>query len=531
MRVSKQAAASVHGALGPGFGEILSPDALQFIAQLARKFEPRIAAQRAARQQRQTTVDAQQLPEFPQASAAIRAANWRIADIPADLTPRRVEISTAPTRRQLIESMNSGADSCVVDLEDAMSPHWSNVIQAQINLRDAVDRSISVAVADKSLGLNDRPATLILRPRGWHQVEKQLQVDGSAVSAALVDLGLYVLHNAERLLLQGSGIYLCLAKLESGEEARLWRDIIQYCEDQGRIDPDRTRVVAGIETVSAAFEAEEILYELKDCVVGLSCSQQHYLFSFIKTFRAFPEYVLPDWTDISEQAHCLRAYERQVIGICQRRGAHSMASRSARHAADENLLSSDQIAESLSIETYRELDKGFSGCAVADPLLVSVRQLAVEHAHRTGSRRELSDAESFVSAADLLQVVKSKITQRGLRSNIRSSLAGIAAWLTGAGTVLLDGRLQDTATTDLCRAQIWHWVQHETGILDEGRNVTYAYFKALLREEAGALKTEIGEQSFHRGGFRNAARILDQMTSSTDFAEFFAVPAYAELGQ
>ncbi len=517
------------GALDEGFAEILSEAALEFVAALTRQFRPAVAELLNRRATRQQAIDAGEMPDFLEETRDVRESDWRVCEAPADLTDRRVEITGPAERKMIINALNSGANVFMADCEDSMTPTWQNVVRAQINLRDAVDRSISLDVNDKHYALGENTATLIVRPRGWHLEEKHILVDGAPAPAALVDFGLYLFHNAAELEKRGTGPYFYLPKLESHTEARLWNDIFRFSEEQGAVAPDRIKVTVLIETILAAFEIDEILYELKDYIVGQNCGRWDYIFSFIKKFNQYPEFVLPDRSEVTMTTHFLRTYSQLVIKTCHRRGAYAIGGMAAQIPIKNDAAANDAAIAKVRADKEREVTDGHDGTWVAHPGLVPVAKAIFDEHMKGPHQLDRLREDVHVSAADLLQVVKGKITQAGLRDNIRVAIQYMAAWLSGNGCVPINHLMEDAATAEISRAQIWQWVHHDTGILDEGRNVTYAYFKALLREEMDGLREKLGDSEFESGAYRSAARLLDRITKQTEFLSFLTLPAYEEI--
>ena len=528
-RNSKTASIEVTGPMHAGFAEILSGDALDFVAALTRRFAPRVEQALAARESRQQAIDDGDMPDFLESTRDIRKADWKVCAVPSDLRDRRVEITGPTDRKMIINALNSGARVFMADCEDSLSPTWENIVQGQINLRDAVDRSIELEAKGKHYVLNKETATLIVRPRGWHLLEKHILVDGKAVPGALVDFGLYLFHNARELNRRGTGPYFYLPKLESHLEARIWNDVFRFAESEGVVGKGEIKVTVLIETILAAFEIDEILYELKDYIVGQNCGRWDYIFSFIKKFRKYPEFVLPDRSEVTMLTHFLRSYSRLVIQTCHRRGAYAIGGMAAQIPIKDDPEANQRALAKVRADKEREVQDGHDGTWVAHPALVS---LATEifDAHMPGPHQlHRLRGDDHVEAADLLQVAKGKITERGLRDNINIGVQYMAAWLGGNGCVPINNLMEDAATAEISRAQVWQWVHHETGILDEGRNVTYDYFKALLGEEMEKIRASVGQANFDSGHYRRAAELMDQITQQERFAPFLTLEAYADL--
>ena len=517
-----------------GFGapdqdEILSEEAGAFIAALTAKFRPRVDAALAARAERQTAINNGVMPDFLAETQSIRESDWHVGEIPVDLSDRRVEITGPTDRKMIINALNSGAKVFMADCEDSLTPTWTNVIQGQLNLRDAVRRDIAHESNGKYYALNADTATLIVRPRGWHLVEKHLLLDGVAVPGALVDFGLYLWHNAAELKKRDSGPYFYLPKLESHVEARLWNDVFCFAEEQGVVGTHEIKATVLIETILAAFEIDEILYELRDYIVGMNCGRWDYIFSFIKKFSRFPEFVLPDRSEVTMDTHFLRSYSKLVIKTCHRRGAYAIGGMAAQIPIKNDPDANELAIARVRADKEREVADGHDGTWVAHPGLVPVAMEIFDAYMRGSNQLERKREDVHVKAADLLQVVKGKITDVGLRNNISVSLQYLAAWLDGNGCVPINNLMEDAATAEISRAQLWQWIHHATGVLDEGINITYELFRTLLREEMDKIRDQVGEGAFDAGQYRRAAKLLDQLVEADDFAEFLTLIAYQEI--
>jgi len=516
----------IRGPMAEGYDCVLSPGALAFIAGLSREFGARIQGLLDERDRRQARIDAGEMPDFLEETRQVRAGDWRVTTVPGDLRDRRVEITGPTDRKMIINALNSGANVFMADCEDSLTPTWDNVVRGQMNLRDAVDRTISLDAGGKQYRLNDSIATLIVRPRGWHLLEKHLLVDGVPAPGALVDFGLYLYHNAAELERRGSGPYFYLPKLESHHEARLWADVFRFAESEGIVGPGRIKVTVLIETILAAFECDEILYELRDYVVGQNCGRWDYIFSFIKKFRRYPEFVLPDRAEVTMTTHFLRSYSQLVIRTCHRRGAYAIGGMAAQIPIKGDAEANDAAIAKVRADKEREAGDGHDGTWVAHPGLVPVAREVFDRLMPGPNQLDRLREDVDVAAADLLQVVKGRITEGGLRDNIGVAIRYLAAWLDGNGCVPINHLMEDAATAEISRAQIWQWVHHETGVLDEGRNITYAYFRALLREEMDRVRDEVGDDAFNGGKYRAAAKLLDDVTKDGEFAPFITIEAY-----
>ncbi|HSD69735.1 MAG TPA: malate synthase A [Woeseiaceae bacterium] len=515
--------------LEPGQAGILGDEALEFIGELARAFGARVDDLLARRSERQKAITNGAMPDFLAETREIRAGNWKVGPIPQDLLDRRVEITGPTDRKMIINALNSGARVFMADCEDSMTPTWHNVVQGQVNLRDAVDGSIALDSGGRKYRLNEKIATLIVRPRGWHLPEKHVLYDGKPVPGALVDYGLYLFHNAKALKNKGTGPYFYLPKLESHLEARLWNDVFRFSERHGVVDAGEIKATVLIETILAAFEIDEILYELRDYIVGQNCGRWDYIFSFIKKFHAYPEFVLPDRAEVTMTTHFLRSYSQLVIRSCHRRGALAIGGMAAQIPIKGDADANERAMEKVRADKLREVGDGHDGTWVAHPGLVPLAmQVFDEHMPGPNQLDRLRE-DVHVTAADLLQVAKGKITEQGLRNNINVAVQYMAAWLDGNGCVPINHLMEDAATAEISRAQVWQWVHHETGVLDTGRNITYGYFKALLREEMTRIREAVGDKAFADGKYREAARLMDEITKSGDFVPFLTSVAYEEL--
>lgn len=515
------------GAIGQD--EILAQDALSFVAALTAEFRPRVNALLAARVTRQEAIDGGAMPDFLAETKSIRDSNWQVADVPHDLADRRVEITGPTDRKMIINALNSGAKVFMADCEDSMTPTWNNVIEGQLNLRDAASGTIELDANGKHYALNASTATMIVRPRGWHLPEKHLLLDGEPVPGALVDFGLFLWHNAKTLKSRGTGPYFYLPKLESHQEAKLWSDVFRFSEAKGAVGEGEIKVTVLIETILAAFEIDEILYELRDHIVGMNCGRWDYIFSFIKKFNRYAEFVLPDRSEVTMTAHFLRSYSRLVIKTCHRRNAYAIGGMAAQIPIKSDPEANERAIAKVRADKEREVADGHDGTWVAHPGLVPVA-MEVFNAGMPGPN-QISQKRDDVNivAADLLQVAKGKITEAGMRENISVSLQYLAAWLGGNGCVPINNLMEDAATAEISRAQLWQWVHHATGILDEGTNISYDFFKILLREEMDKIREITGHDKFAAGHYRPAAKLLNQLTQADQFTEFLTSVAYQDI--
>jgi malate synthase len=516
----------IRGAMQPGYDSILTPAAVEFVADLTRRFGDRVTALLDARVARQRELDGGALPDFLPQTRSVREGDWRVTSIPADLQDRRVEITGPTDRKMIINALNSGAKVFMADCEDSMTPTWDNVVQGQINLRDAVNRSISFTNPDgKRYQLSPQIATLIVRPRGWHLFEKHIYVDGRRTPGAFVDFGLYLFHNHAALKASGSGPYFYLPKLESHLEARLWADVLRYAEDKLGLAPQTIKVTVLIETILAAFEMDEILFELKDFIVALNCGRWDYIFSFIKKFANRPDFVLPDRQQVTMTTHFLRSYSRLAIRTCHRRGAFAMGGMAAQIPIKNDPKANDEAIAKVRADKEREAGDGHDGTWVAHPGLVPVAMEVFDRLMPAPNQLErIPDVD--VTAKDLLQIPQGTITEAGLRGNVSVSIQYLAAWLGGLGCVPINNLMEDAATAEISRAQIWQWIKHPAGVLADGRKVTAELFRAITREELGKLRAAVGEKRFAAGNFERAAALIDEITTAPQFETFITLPAY-----
>jgi malate synthase len=520
------AGVAITAAVPPAYQEILATDALAFVVSLQRRFNATREELLDRRAVRQVELDRGALPVFLPETAAIRHDSWQVAPAPADLQDRRVEITGPVERKMMINALNSGAKVFMADLEDALSPTWDNVVQGQINLRDAVRREISFANPDgKEYRLNDETATLLVRPRGWHLVEKHVLVDGRPISASLFDFGLYFFHNAHELLERGSGPYFYLAKLESHQEARLWNDVFNHAQEALAVPRGAIRATVLIETILAAFEMDEILYELREHAAGLNAGRWDYIFSVIKTFRNRPEYVLPDRAQVTMTVPFMRAYTELLVKTCHRRGAHAIGGMAAFIPNRRDPAVTEHALAKVREDKERESRDGCDGTWVAHPDLVPVAMEIFDRA--LGERphqKERQRDDVAVTAADLvdIRVPDGQISEAGLRLNVNVALQYLNAWLLGNGAAAIHNLMEDTATAEISRAQLWQWLRHASRTAD-GRPITADWYQQIRTEELQELERE------GHGRYGDAAEILDHLVLGDSFEEFLTFRAYDYL--
>ena len=517
----------VLGRVNAGFAEILTGEALDFIANLHRHFEPRRQDLLARRAARQKEFDRGALPDFLSDTLEIREREWRVAPQPKDLLDRRVELTGPTDRKMVINALNSGASTFMADFEDANCPTWHNMVEGQINLRDAVRRTISFEQSGKRYRLQDRTAVLIPRPRGWHLDEKHLHVDGKAVSGALFDFGLFFFHNAKELIARGSGPYFYLPKLESHLEARLWNDIFIASQDQLGVKRGSIKATALIETVVAAFEMDEILHELREHCAGLNIGRWDYIFSCIKKFRANQEFCLADRAQVTMTAPLMRAYALLLIKTCHRRGAPAMGGMAAQIPIKNDAKANEAALEKVRQDKLREVTDGCDGTWVAHPGLVPVAKEIFDRHMPQPNQYGRQRPDVRVTARELLDFQPEKpITEAGLRNNISVGIQYLGAWLAGNGCVPVFNLMEDAATAEISRSQIWQWIRSPKGVLDDGRKVTAELFKRLLAEELPKVHAYLGETAYRAGKYEEGARLFEKLTAG-EYVEFLTLPAYA----
>ncbi|MBM3356661.1 MAG: malate synthase A [Betaproteobacteria bacterium] len=522
---------TILGKVTPQFAEILTPQALTFVAKLARKFEGRRHELMQLRDKRQAELDAGKLPDFLPQTTHIRESEWTVAPVPRDLQDRRVEITGPTDRKMVINALNSGANVFMADFEDSNTPTWENLIEGQINLRDAIARTITYSSREgRRYELNDRPATLMVRPRGWHLMEHHVRVDGTPVAGAIFDFALYFFHNAKALLARHSGPYFYLPKLESHLEARLWNDIFNTAQRELGVPVGTIKATVLVETVLAAFEMDEILYELRDHSAGLNIGRWDYIFSCIKKFRANPDFCLANRADVTMTAPFMRAYALLLVKTCHRRNTFAMGGMAAQIPIKDDAAANKAALEKVREDKVREATDGCDGTWVAHPGLVELAKAVFDQHMPTPNqiRRKRDDVK--VSAKDLLDFRPDKpITEAGLRNNISVGIQYIGSWLAGNGCVPVYNLMEDAATAEISRSQIWQWIRSPKGVLEDGRRVTRELFRKLLPEELAKVRTLLGEEGWRSGEYEEAAKLFEQIIASDDYVEFLTLPAYEWL--
>src|SRR6266702_4203012 len=512
-----------------GCAEILGPAALDFVAALARRFEAVRRDLLERRRARQGEIDAGRLPDFLPETRDLRERAWTVAPIRPDLLDRRVEITGPVERKMMINALNSGANVFMADFEDANAPTWENNLTGQQNVRDAVTRTIAYTSPEgKRYALEAKTATLVVRPRGWHLVEKHLTVDGQPISASLFDFGLTFFHTATKLAASGSGPYFYLPKLESHLEARLWNDVFVFAQDALGIPRGTIRATVLIETILAAFETDEILWELRDHSAGLNCGRWDYIFSYIKKFRHRPECLLPDRGLVTMDRPFLKSYAELVIRTCHRRGIHALGGMAAQIPIKRDPALNAQAIEKVREDKLREVGQGHDGTWVAHAGLVPVAR-EVFDAHLRGPHQiHVKREDVRVTARDLLAAPPGAITEDGLRKNVDVALRYLAAWLGGTGCVPIYDLMEDAATAEISRAQVWQWLRHDAR-LQSGRPVTATLLQQTLSELVETLPERVGADGPGAPQFSLAGRILSELATGAEFAEFLTTVAYQYL--
>ncbi len=527
MALQLPAGMQITGDIKPGFDAILSPEALALVAKLARAFEPRRLELMAERVTVAKRLDAGGTLDFLPTTKHIREGDWKIAPIPKALECRRVEITGPVERKMVINAFNSGADAYMTDFEDSNTPNWDNQVSGHINLNDAIRRTISLEQNGKSYKLNDKIATLLVRPRGWHMEEKHVLLDGKRISGGIFDFALFMVHNAKELLARGAGPYFYLPKLESHLEARLWNDIFVMTQQELGLAQGTIKATVLIETINAAFEMDEILYELREHSAGLNAGRWDYIFSCIKKFKLDKNFCLADRAKVTMTAPFMRSYALLLLKTCHFRGAPAMGGMAAlipiKNDPEKNAIAMGGVQ----VDKARDADDGYDGGWVAHPGLVDLAM--TEFKRVLGDRPNQFDKQRpdvHVAAADLLNFKpETPITEAGLRYNINVGIHYLGAWLAGNGCVPIHNLMEDAATAEISRSQVWQWIRTPKGVLDDGRKVTVEMVRGLIPQELVKVKEIAGNGPT----YDRAAQIFEQMSTSDDFAEFLTLPLYEEI--
>jgi malate synthase len=517
----------IAGPMEPGYEEILTPAALDFVAKLVRKHGPRRAELLQLREFRQSIIDAGQLPGFLSETKKIRSGKWKIAGIPADLQDRRVEITGPVDRKMVINALNSGAKCFMADFEDSQSPTWHGLMQGHINLRDAVRRTIEFTSPEgKQYQLNEKIATLIVRPRGWHLPEKHLLIDGQPAPGGIVDFALFFFHNAKEQLKRGTGPYFYLPKMQSHLEARLWNSIFVDAQKALKIKPGSIKVTVLIETIWAAFEMDEILYELRDHIVALNCGRWDYIFSCIKTLKERTDWIVPDRLSVTMDKHFLDSYSKLLCETCHKRGAQAMGGMAA-FIPTKDAAKNEEVFAKVRADKLREVKNGHDGTWVAHPGLVKIA-MDVFNEHMPKPNQLDRQLSYGIKAEDLLKRPDGKLTEEGLRNNINVGVQYVEAWISGNGCVPLHNLMEDAATAEISRTQVWQWLRHGASLAD-GRKVTRELVLRTIDDELAGIRKTLGDERYYKGRFAEAAGIMARMSTADQCADFLTLPSYHYL--
>ncbi|MGC1461296.1 MAG: malate synthase A [Terracidiphilus sp.] len=510
------------------YAEILTPEAVAFIVDLQRTFNARRKALLDARHQRQKRLNAGEKPDFLEQTKSVREAAWTVAPLPADILDRRVEITGPVDRKMIINALNSGAKVFMADFEDSNTPTWSNLIDGQINLRDAIRRTITYAdpATGKQYKLNDKTAVLFVRARGWHLEERHMRVDGEPMSGSIFDFGLYFFHNAKELLARGSGPYFYLPKMESHVEARLWNDIFIRSQEKIGLPQGTIKGTVLIETILASFEMDEILYELREHSAGLNCGRWDYIFSFIKKFSNDPHAVLPDRSQVTMATHFMRSYSKLAIKTCHRRNVHAIGGMSAFIPIKSDPVANDKAIAQVQADKEREAGDGHDGTWVAHPGLVPVALEIFDRLMPQPNQISKQLPDYNATAEDLLRIPEGQITDAGLKQNVAVGLGYVEAWLRGIGCVPLFNLMEDAATAEISRAQLWQWV-HQKAKLSDGRTVDIPLAESLIAAELE--KQKVAVDAVRYAAYEKAADLMRELVRAPKFIEFLTLPAYQQV--
>ena len=523
----KVAGLNVSGEMGPRFGEILTPAALHFLAELHRKFENTRKKLLARRTDRQHRFDAGELPDFLPETKHIREQGWKVGSLPKDLLDRRVELTGPVDRKMVINALNSGAEVYMADFEDACSPSWENLLDGQINLKDRWAGKLDFVdpQTKKAYKLGDKPAVLMVRPRGWHLLEDHITVDGASIAGALFDFGLYFFHNAKRVIAAGTGPYFYLPKLESHHEARLWNDVFVFAQAKLGLPTGTIKATVLIETLPAGFEMDEILYEMRDHITGLNCGRWDYIFSFIKRLGKNKRFLTPDRATMTMDKAFLHAYSLLLIRTCHRRGAFAMGGMAAQIPVKGDAGANEAAFKKVRADKEREAGDGHDGTWVAHPDLVPVAEEIFHRLMKTPNQLDKLRGDVKITRDQLLEMHPGERTEEGLRLNIRVGVQYIEAWLRGRGAVPLYNLMEDAATAEISRSQVWQWIYHRARLAD-GREVTPDLFESILDDEMEKVRQAIGPTTYDSGRFEDAVELFREMSLALEIEEFLTIPAY-----
>lgn len=512
----------VLGEIEPSFDKILSPEALHFIASLQKKFGSTRKKLLNQRQEVQSRIDSGEMPNFLRETQEIRESHWSVAPIPEEIQNRRVEITGPVDRKMVINALNSGAQVYMADFEDSHSPTWQGTIEGQMNLLDAVRNQIRLTTPEgKNYSLNSKTSVLFVRPRGWHLVEKHVLIDGEPISASLFDFGLYFFHNAHELLSQKKHPLFYLPKIESYLEARLWNEVFVYSQKFLNIPQGTIKATVLIETILAAFQMDEILFELKNHSAGLNCGRWDYIFSFIKKFRNYPNFVLPNRAQVTMDVHFLKSYCQLLIKTCHKREIHAMGGMAAQIPIKSDPEANEKALAKVAADKKREVSLGHDGTWVAHPGLIEVAKNIFDEGMPQANQIYVKRNEWNILSEDLLRVPTGEITEDGLRTNVNVAILYLESWLRGTGCVPLYHLMEDAATAEISRAQVWQWLKHG--------KVGFSDFNKIFDKELLKIRTSVGEEKFEIGKFEKAGQLFKEIVTGTEFVEFITLPAYAFL--
>ncbi len=517
----------ITGTFDESYAEILTPEALAFITSLHRWFNPIRKQLLANRLIVQEEINQGKFPTFLKETEHIRNADWQVEPVPENLQDRRVEITGPVDRKMVINALNSGAKVFMADFEDANSPTWSNNVEGQINLRDAIRKNISFTnpKSGKFYKLNDETATLMVRPRGWHLDEKNMMIDGELISGSLFDFGLYFFHNAQELVNQGGGVYFYLPKLEHHLEARLWNSVFVFAQKELGIAQGTIKATVLLETILAAFQMDEILWELRQHSAGLNCGRWDYIFSFIKRFRNHSEFVMPDRGQVTMNVRCMKSYSELLIKTCHRRGAFAMGGMAAQVPIKNDVAANEAALQKVAADKLREAKDGHDGSWVAHPGLVKTAMDIFDEYMPNANQIDNKRLDVQVTAADLLTVPQGTITEKGIRENINVSILYIESWLQGNGAAALYHKMEDAATAEISRTQLWQWIQNSS-ITDTGEVITQEMIDSLIPQELKNIENYVGVERYNSGRFTEAVEIFNFLLKDKDFPDFLTLEAY-----
>jgi len=509
------------------YASILTNEALEFVKELHIRFNSTRKKLLSKREERQKQLDGGIMPDFLSETKEIRESDWEVEPLPEDILDRRVEITGPVDRKMIINALNSGAKVFMADFEDSNSPTWKNVIDGQINLRDAIEGTITHVneAKGRTYSLNEETATLFVRPRGWHLIEKKVMINNEPVSASLFDFGLYFFHNAQKLINEGSAPYFYLPKIESHLEARLWNDVFVFAQEYLSIPQKTIKATVLIETILASFELDEILYELKDHSAGLNCGRWDYIFSYIKRFKNHPDFILPDRSQVNMEVPFMKAYATAVIKACHKRNVHAMGGMAAQIPIKANPEANEKAIEKVCADKIAEVKNGHDGTWVAHPALVPVAMEIFDRYMSTKNQRHIKRRDVKISAEMLLETPSGNITEEGVRTNINVGILYIESWLNGVGAAALYNLMEDAATAEISRTQLWQWIKNEVTLTD-GRMMTVELYEKLKAEEIEKIKQYVGLERFANGRFTEAIKLFDDLVKADYLKEFLTQPAY-----